>query len=78
MDKVPSITEAREVSCSYSNTNIFIFIQNSPSALKAAQTHTPALWQRMVQFKARKNNLGISHAIIRVKSLQTTYEVRVC
>lgn len=31
-----------------------IFIQKSPSALKAAQTHTPALWQQMVQFKARK------------------------
>lgn len=58
--------------------NIFIFIQNSPNALKAAQTHTPALWQQMVQFKARKNNLGISHAIIRVKSLHTTYEVCVC
>lgn len=58
--------------------NIFIFIQNSPNALEAAQTHTPALWQQMVQFKARKNNLGISHAIIQFKSLHTTYEVCVC
>lgn len=57
VEKVPSITEAREVSCSYSNTNILIFIQNSPSALKAAQTHTPALWQQMVQFKARKKKI---------------------
>lgn len=58
--------------------DIFIFIQNSPNALKAAQTHIPALWQQMVQFKARKNNLGISHAITRFKNLHTTYEVCVC
>lgn len=54
---MPSITEAHEVSCSYSNTNVLIFIQNSPSALKAAQTHTPALWQQMGQFKARKKKI---------------------